>query len=51
LNVFAKLFEDRLERHLKAEAFSRREIGDEYDFLDFLAGHAVDVDLTRRPAA
>jgi hypothetical protein len=27
LHVFAKLFEDRLKRGLKAQAFSRREIG------------------------
>jgi hypothetical protein len=50
LHVFAKLFEDRLERGLEAQAFSRREIGGDDDVLDFFVGHLVDVDLTRQPA-
>ena len=51
LHVFAKLFEDRLERGLEAQAFSGREIGGVNDVLDFFVGHLVDVDLTRQPAA
>ena len=51
LHVFAKLFEDRLERGLEAQAFSGREIGGDDDVLDFFVGHLVDVDLTRQPAA
>jgi hypothetical protein len=51
LHVFAKLFEDRLERGLEAQAFSGREIGGDDDVLNFLVGHLVDVDLTRQPAA
>jgi hypothetical protein len=51
LHVFAKLFEDRLERGLEAQAFSGREIGGDNDVLDFFVGHLVDVDLTRQPAA
>jgi hypothetical protein len=51
LHVLAKLFEDRLERGLEAQAFSGREIGGEDDVLDFLVGHLVDVDLTGRPAS
>jgi hypothetical protein len=35
LDVFAKLFEDRLEWRLETEAFSRRKIGSEDDVLDF----------------
>ena len=51
LHVFAKLFEDRLERGLEAQAFSGREIGGDDDVLDFFVGHLVDVDLTRQPAS
>ena len=51
LHVFAKLFEDRLERGLEAQAFSGREIGGDDDVLDFFVGHLVDVDLARQPAA
>ena len=51
LHVIAKLFEDRLERGLEAQAFSGREIGGDNDVLDFFVGHLVDVDLTRQPAA
>ena len=39
LHVFAKLFEDRLERGLEAQAFSRREIGGDDDVLNFFVGH------------
>ena len=48
---FAKLFEDRLERGLEAQAFSGREIGGDDDVLDFFVGHLVDLDLARQPAA
>jgi hypothetical protein len=51
LHVFAKLFEDRLERGLEAQALSGREIGGDDDVLDFFVGHLVDVDLTRQPAS
>ena len=51
LHVFAKLFEDRLERGLEAQAFSGREIGGDDDVLDFFVGHLVDVDLARQPAS
>jgi Zn-dependent protease with chaperone function len=51
LHVFAKLFEDRLERGLEAQAFSGREIGGDNDVLNFFVGDLVDVDLTRQPAA
>ena len=51
LHVFAKLFEDRLERGLEAQALSGREIGGDDDVLDFLVGHLVNVDLTRQPAS
>ena len=51
LHVFAKLFEDRLERGLEAQAFSGGEIGGDDDVLDFFVGHLVDVDLARQPAA
>ena len=51
LHVFAKLFEDRLERGLEAQAFSGREIGGDDDVLDFFVGQLVDVDLARQPAA
>jgi hypothetical protein len=51
LHVFAKLFEDRLERGLEAQAFSGREIGGDDDVLNFFVGHLVDVDLTRQPAS
>jgi hypothetical protein len=51
LYVFAKLFEDCLERGLEAQAFSGREIGGDDDVLDFLVRYLVDVDLTRQPAA
>jgi hypothetical protein len=51
LQVFAELFEDRLERGLEAQAFSGREIGGDDDVLDFFVGHLVDIDLTRQPAA
>jgi hypothetical protein len=51
LPVFAKLFEDRLERGLEAQAFSGREIGGDDDVLDFFVVHLVDVDLARQPAA
>ena len=47
LHVFAKLFEDRLERGLEAQALSGREIGGDDDVLNFFVGHLVDVDLTR----
>jgi transposase, IS30 family len=40
--VFAKLFEDRLERGLEAQAFSGREIGGNDDVLDFLVRNFVD---------
>ena len=46
LHVFAKLFEDRLERGLEAQALSGREIGGDDDVLNFFVGHLVDV--TRR---
>jgi hypothetical protein len=46
LHVFAKLFEDRLERGLEAQALSRRGIGGDDDVLNFFVGHLVDVDLT-----
>ena len=51
LHVFAKLFEDRLERGLEAQALSGREIGGDDDILNFFVGHLVDVDLTRQPAS
>ena len=51
LHVFAKLFEDRLERGLEAQALSGREIGGDDDVLNFFVGHLVDVDLTRQPAS
>src|ERR1700757_2691212 len=51
LHVFAKLFEDRLERGREAQAFSWRQVGGDDDVLDFFVGHLVDVDLTRQPAA
>ena len=51
LHVFAKLFEDRLERGLEAQALSAREIGGDDDVLNFFVGHLVDVDLTRQPAS
>ena len=51
LHVFAKLFEDRLERGLEAQALSGREIGGDDDVLNFFVGHLVDVDLARQPAA
>jgi len=50
-HVFAKFFEDHLELRLEAEAFPRREISEEGDFLDFLIRHFVDVDMTRQPAS
>ena len=43
MHVFAKLFEDRLERGLKAQALSGREIGGDDDVLNFFVGHLVDV--------
>ena len=49
MGVFAKLFEDRLEWRLEAEAFSRCEIAGEDDVLDFRVGHLVDIDLTWQP--
>ena len=51
LHVFAKLFEDCLERGLEAQALSGREIGGDDDVLDFLVGQFVDVDLTGQPAS
>jgi len=51
LDVFAKLFEDGLERGLEAQAFSRGEIGGYDDVLDFLVGHSIDVDVARQPAS
>ena len=51
LHVFAKLFEDRLESGLEAQALSGREVGGDDDVLDFFVGHSVDVDLTRQPAS
>ena len=51
LHVFAKLFEDRLERGLEAQALSGRKIGRDDDVLNFFVGHLVDVDLTRQPAS
>jgi len=51
LDVFAKLFEDGLERRLEAQAFSRGEIGGYDDVLDFLVGYSIDVDVTRQPAS
>jgi len=36
LDVFAKLFEDGLERRLEVQAFPRGEIGGYDDVLDFL---------------
>ena len=51
LHVFAKLFEDRLERGLEAQALSGRQIGGDDDVLNFFVGHLVDVDLTRQPAS
>ena len=51
LHVFAKLFEDRLERGLEAQALSGREIGGDDDVLNFFVGHLIDVDLTRQPAS
>ena len=50
MDVFAKLFKDRLVWCLEAEAFSRGEIGGEDDVLDFLVGHLVNIDLTWQPA-
>lgn len=49
--VFTKLFKDCLERCLRAQAFSGREIGGDDDVLDFLVGYFGDVDLTRQPAS
>ncbi len=51
LHVFAKLFEDCLERSLEAQAFSGREIGGHDDVLDFLVGHFVEIGLTGQPAS
>src|SRR2546423_5305725 len=45
LHVFAKLFEDRLERGLEAQALSGREIGGDDDVLNFFVGYLVDIDL------
>ena len=45
--MFAKFFEDRLERRLEAEAFPRRKISGEDDVLDFLIRHFVDIGMTR----
>src|SRR5208337_496531 len=39
LDVFAKLFEDGLERRLEAQAISRGEIGGYDDVLDFFVGY------------
>ena len=50
LDVFAKLFEDRLEGAHEAEAFSRCESGGEDDILDFRARPLADIDLTWQPA-
>jgi hypothetical protein len=50
LHVFAKLFEDRLEMGLEAQAFSGREIGGDDDLLDFLVRYLFDVYLTRQPS-
>ena len=50
LNVLAKLGEQGLEWRLEAEAFARREVCGEDDLLDFLFGHAVDIQVTRQPS-
>jgi len=50
LDIFAKLFENPLERRLEAQAFSRREIGGYDDVLDFFVGQSIDVDVARQPA-
>jgi hypothetical protein len=41
LQVFAKLFEDRLERGLEAQVFFWSEIRGDDDVLDFFVGHLV----------
>ena len=51
LHVFAKLFEDRLERGLQPRHFLGVSTGGDDDVLDFFVGHLVDVDLARQPAA
>ena len=49
LNVLAKLGEQGLQWRIEAEAFARREVCGEYDLLDFLFGHSVDIQVTRHP--
>jgi hypothetical protein len=51
LDVFAKLFENPLERRLEAQAFSRREIDGYDDVPDFFVGQPIDVDVARQPAS
>jgi hypothetical protein len=48
LDVFAKLFEDGLERRLEAQAFSRGEIGGYDDVLDFLVGYLTGIESDTR---
>jgi hypothetical protein len=49
-HVFAKLFEEGLERRFEAEAFSRGQIGGHDDVLDVLVGDLINVDMARQPA-
>jgi hypothetical protein len=51
LHVFAKLFEDGLERGLEAQAFSGREIGGDDDVLDFFVGHGRGAIRVAPPSA
>ena len=49
LDVFAKLFEHRLEWRLETKAFSRREISGEDDVLIFFGSSTFQVDWNKSP--
>ena len=51
LDVFSEFGKDGLEWGFEGQAFSRREIGGDDDFLDFVVGEAIEVDVAGQPSA
>ena len=51
LDVFSEFSKDGLDGCFEGQAFSRGEIDGDDDFLDFLVGECVEVDVARQPSA
>src|SRR5512136_3351950 len=50
-NVLSDLGEERLEGRLEPQTFPWGQVGGDDDVLDLLVGEAVDVEVSRQPAA